>query len=63
MRCLSAVVSINCCTFIGERAGLITSDKEWRALKGSHADRLPFARFTVVYPREQLADHDNATLL
>ena len=46
-----------------KHAGLITSDKEWRALKGSHADRLPSARFTVVYPREQLADHDNATLL
>ena len=32
-------------------------------MKGSHADCLPSARFSVVYPREQLADHDNAALI
>ena len=48
---------------LGTQAGPRTSDKDWRALKGSHADCLPSARFTVVYPREQLADHNNAALL
>ena len=48
---------------LGTQAGPRTSDKDWRALKGSHADCLPSARFSVVYPREQLADHDNAALL